>query len=252
MAKKKSVSNGNNRNKCTERIQKFIDCPIYKLVIGILSVLLSIIALITSCIAFNRSRQIEPFTYELSVNNENTLSASITENSPVDYNITPLKIHIKNGTGDINEIIVAYVRDGVIDIKSNPFRSNFGCDFEKGLIAYFNYSGNKNNVDINVGFNDLNSDCKGYFFVIFKSYEGEYYYNIIHYVKERTSQYDEDSELYWTNVDTRFFRIYDIYNRYLIADLCSVINENSDSNILVDDYSAQLEQDYNLIKSKIE
>lgn len=216
------------------------------------SILISFVALIISCIACCHSEKVEPFTYEFSVENENTLSASITENSPVDYNITPLNIHIQNGTGDIDEIIVAFVRDRVIDIKSNPFRNDFECNFEKGLMAYFKYSGSGDNIDINVGFNDLNSNRNGYFFVIFKSYEGEYYYNIIHYVKEQTSQYDEDSKLYWTNVDTRFFRIYDIYNRGLISDLCSVINENSDSNILVDDYINQLEQDYNLIRSKIE
>lgn len=252
MSKKNNVSNKSNCNKGAIKIQKFIECPIYKLIIGILSILLSVTALIISCIAFNHSRQIEPFTYEFSVENEDTLNVSVTEDASVDYNITPLNLHIENGTGDIDEILIAYVKDGVIDIKSNTFRNDFECNFEKGLMVYFRYSGSGDNIDIKVGFNDLNSDCSGYFFVIFKSYDGEYYYNIVHHIKEKSYQYDDNSKLYWINVDTRFFRNYDIYDRSLMNELCTIINENSDSKINLDDYIDQIEQDYYLIKSKIE
>lgn len=251
MSKKNNASNESNDNKCIIKIKNFIQCPIYKLIISILSILLSVTALVISIMAYNRSRQIEPFTYEFSVENENTLNASVTEDS-VDYNITPLNIHIENGTGDIDEIIIAYVKDGIIDIKSNTFKSDFACNFEKGLIVYLKYSGSGDDIDISMGFNDLNSDCSGYFFVIFKSYEGEYYYNIVHHVKEKSYQYDKTSKLYWINVDTRFFRNYDIYDRSLMSELCTIINENSGSEINLDDYIAQIEQDYNLIKSKIE
>lgn len=219
---------------------------------AIVSFLLSLITIILSLSAYDFSKKISPFTYSYSVEENITFNISNSVSSNANYNITPLKVNIKNATGDIDNISIAYLKDGILDIQSGEYKKEATFNFEKGLAVRLTYSGEFKNTKLEIRFNDFFTDCNGYFFIIFKSYSGDYYYNVLHYIKEDEKHYDESTGLYFIDVNTRFFRIQDIYNRSLMNELCTIINENSDSEIKVDDYIAKIEQDYNLIKSKIE
>ena len=229
-------------------------------IIGTIGIIGSIIALIISLSANSFTKTVSPLTYSFDVSNKNSTNIMpALENNDVIYNISDIVINIDNEPGSISNLYIARLYTSetnkqVIDIRQCEEGNDVGVVFDTNFILKYNYEVNNRSAKFSTGFNSLGNEKYGYFFIILKSYSGNYYYNIVHYIINDTPQIDEETGLNLINTQTELLKITDIYDRDKIKSICTEINSKNyiTSKIDIDDYIIKLENDYKLLKDKLE
>lgn len=224
-----------------------------------IGILLSIIAIILASNANSFSKDMSPLTYSYEFVNRDPFNISTNPNSNVSYNVSDIVITIENNPGKISDAYIAYVdsdKDGenFIDIRHCEQGSDIGILFKEYFILKYKYIVKSSDTELSIGFNDFREEKYGHFFIVFKSYSGNYYYNMIHYVINDEAEYDESTCLYLVNTKTDFINMTDIYSLDKMAKICDDINNKKyiQKPIELNDYINQLENDYKLLKSKLE
>lgn len=227
-----------------------------KNILNCFNILISLTALIVSITAYSFSKSISPLTYTFDNEITEIVNISQDELSDVNYSISDISITINKGRGNIDEIYIAHILDGKLDL----FRCKYG-DFEGAVLNeefMFKYRIDKNisNWKFDMTFNQLTSKKTGYFFIVFKAYSGNYYYNLIHYIMDDEKSFNEEAGLYFINTKTKFLKLQDIYNQYEIKTLCDEINSKkynqNNKQIDYNSYQLEIENDYKILKEKVE
>lgn len=243
----KNKNNSNNKTNKREKITKFL-----KVSNDWISIITSIVALIVSGISYSFTKSISPLTYFCEENSKTIANTAADESAEVTYNISSMDITINNFPGAVAEIYLADVANEKVDIYCIQKKDSDGIILNDQLMLFCRYTKSISKVTLSINFSNPPALKSGYFFVIFKSYSGNYYYNIIHYIAADTS-YMSDS-LRIVEVDTEFLKMQNIYSRGEIQLLCDEINQKNytKNQVDVDSYTQQIENDYQKIKSKLE
>lgn len=240
-------------------VRDFFSYDRMNFIISISSLFFSIIALILSYNANSFSKDMSPlnYSYEFIKNDSTNVVPSIK--SDVMYNISDIVININNNPGKISNVYIAYVNidaDGehFVDIRCCKEDIDEGLVINNNLVLKYKYIVERQNAKLSVGFNEFNKKNYGHFFIILKSYSGDYYYNVVHYINDDEPYYSENTGLYFLDTKTDFFNIKEIYDRNKITLLCNEINSKKyiNSRIYADEYTNQFENEYKIIKEKIE
>lgn len=249
----------NNDKKCCQKIKSFFNYDRTNLFISIGSLLFAIFAIILSYNANSFSKETSPLTYSYEFVKNDALNLYPSIDSDVYYNISDIVIDINNNPGKISKAYIAQVGS---DENGNDFADIRCCErdsdtvivFDDNFALKYRYVDKSRTAKLSIGFNDFNKDKYGHFFIIFKSYSGDYYYNIVHYITDDERYYDETTGFYFVDTNTNFLDISDIYNRNEIALLCDDINHKDyvTHEINMDEYTNQLENEYKLLKDKLE
>ncbi len=221
--------------------------------IDVISFIVSGIALVVSFRSLYFARQTSPLIYSCPAAESVMGQVSSGKDTDVNYNLTSADIVIENYPGKIAEVYIASIWNDKVDIY-NCERENQRITLINDLMLKYEREDGICNTKLSVGFAGESTGDFGYFFLIFKSYAGEYYYNVVHYIKDNTSTIESDGVLY-TSVNTFFLKMQDVYNRNIMQMLCDEIkrqNYAEDQQFDVDSYTKQIENDYQIIKSKFE
>ncbi len=248
--RKTRIKNVNNSNNKTSKREKII--KILKVLISFLNIGMSIIALLLSGISYSFTKSISPLTYYCEESSKTIANAAADENAEVTYNISSMDITINNSPGSVADIFLADVTDEKVDIYCIQKKDLDGITLNDHLMLLCKYTKSVSKVELRINFSSPPALRSGYFFVIFKSYSGDYYYNIIHYIAEDTSYMSGPLRI--VDVNTEFLKIHSIYSRGEIQLLCDEINQKNytKNQVDVDSYTQQIENDYQKIKSKLE
>lgn len=243
----KNINNLKNKTSRREKITKFL-----KDSSNWLSIITSIVALFVSGISYSFTKSISPLTYFCEESSKTIANTAADENAEVTYNISSMDITINNSPGAVAEIYLADVTNEKVDIYCIQKKDLDGIILNDQLMLLCRYTKSLSKVKLRINFSSPPALRSGYFFVIFKSYSGNYYYNIIHYIAEDTSYMSGPLRI--VEVDTDFLKMQNIYSRGEIQVLCDEINQKNytKNQVDVDSYTQQIENDYQKIKSKLE
>lgn len=218
-----------------------------------ISIITSIIALILSGISYAFTKNISPLIYTYTVSEDVMVQVSSIKAESVQYNLSDVAIDINNRHGEVAEVFIASVIENKIDIY-NCLNDELKITTLNGTMFKYTRSKSISQTHLRIGFSQISALESGYFFIIFKSYSGQYYYNLLHYIANDTSNSIDANGIVLSEVNITFHEIHEIYNRNSIQNLCDSINTKTytKNQIGVDDYTKKIEEDYQAIKSKIE
>ncbi len=216
--------------------------------------ILSCIAITISFSSYYYSQKVSPLTYTLPTESIKTEYIANKKTPNVFYNIEQKNIEIIKDTGEISQIYFASVNNGTVEIQGCNYKDEHAIfSFENGLniLYYFDHNAN-------IGFNwfdSANESCykTNYFYVIIKSYSGDYYYNFISFYIDSDTKDNNDGTT-TIIVNSKICKIEDLYNSQIINNLTEKINleKYMDNKITSSTYRTNIEKDYFLIKEKLQ
>lgn len=247
---KKNIPPENKKHKKSSIISTVIS-----ILLSLIGLGCSIAAIILSQNANDFAKDISPLTYSFEVKENIAQNIVPSETADISFNVSNIKINIDNEPGKISNIYIAYVYDNdAVDIRSCEPGIDKAIVFDKSFMLKYNYDIQSKTTIFSTGFSRLDKEKFGYFFIILKSYSGDYYYNIIHYITDDETYLDEESKLYFVDTKTNGLKISEIYDQEEMKSLCNDINNKKyiEKPIELNEYINQLENDYKFLKSKLE
>ncbi len=223
-------------------------------IIGIVGILGSMIALIFSIQSYSFTKDISPLSYSFDVSSKIVSFVSPDKNADISYNVSDIIIELDNQPGEISEIYISNIFNEDIDIHNCEYNDIKTLVLNDDLMLRYKCVKNAKKTTLNIGFSKFEKLTSGYFFIVFKSYSGDYYYNIVHYITSDDTKFDKETNLYNVDCNIDFYKMSDIYDRNKLTELCININKKdyTDTPIDIKEYTSQIEKDYNLLKSKLE
>lgn len=248
--KSTQISQGKKSKATLQKIKNFFNRDNLNIFTSVVSLLLAIVAIFLSYDANSFSKNLSPLTYSYDISKSVAVNISKDSTADTSYNISDIIIDLNDNPGKIAEIYIADVSNNTIDIHNCQYKVPEIFVLSNNLIVKFEYR----KKEIKIGFNKFEKLKSGYFFLILKSFSGEYYYNILHYITDDKSEYDEENKLYFTNTKIDFWKILNIYDQNEMKRICDEINSKSYTidKLNYRQYLLQIESDFKMLKEKIE